>query len=214
MIVSSNRYFSKSQAVARGLDRAHLPEKPKEPQFGYVYFAYAPELKRVKIGWTTQDSPDARLGSRTDNPDRANVWGFLAGLDETREKWFHDYYHYLHLHKEWFAVDEHLYDFVHNHTYKPGYKLEMSTWKEDDWRLWQILKEDQAVQRALERAQVNPVDVIKQYGEGTAFFYASVKRLVCEAVGLERKFASSPWLQTSWAYDLVYAACVDLTPFP
>jgi hypothetical protein len=186
-----------------------MDAQPRRP--GWVYFAYAPEMHRCKIGWTSK-TPQERFSETTDNPDHLNIWGMLLANSDEMEGVIHDHFNYLRIKGEWFAVDDCLRNFVQYHTYKKTHATSSYYWKENKWGAWDRLAGDKNVKQLIGMCQTNPVELIHRYKDPLIYFYNQVKPFIVSWVGYDARFREDEFFKTSLAYDVVYEMCVDLLP--
>lgn len=67
-----------------------------------IYFIHAPLAKKIKIGFTSKESPIDRLKElQTGSPERLLILGFVKG-DKKLEKELHQTYRLHYSHGEWF----------------------------------------------------------------------------------------------------------------
>lgn len=77
----------------------------------YVYFIAAPEVSRIKIGYS-QKEPNRRLDSlRGSAPCPLEPLGVILG-DRSYEKLLHQTFEPLRTHREWYRADSALTDFI------------------------------------------------------------------------------------------------------
>lgn len=190
---------------------ATVAEARKANRPGWVYFAYAPEVNRCKIGWTSR-TPEERLQFATDSPVAINVWGMLRASGETIEYALHCHFQRLRVRGEWFAVDEELRNFVELHTYSSVSDSATHNWGSDTWATWDRLQCDRQVQEILLLCQCNPAGLVRKYPDPLAYFYEQVKPQIVSRVGIHAHLRTDDFFKTSEAYDLVYEMCVDLLP--
>lgn len=177
---------------------------------GWIYFAYAPLMHRVKIGFT-QNTPDQRLASATDSPDVINVWGMLYGYREM-EKRLHRRFRHLRIKGEWFAVDDTLRNFVQNHAYQECEQVTSTSWKDKSWACWERCATTPQWEDLKGLCQGDPVALCERWGDPLFYFYNCVKPLVVSWFGWEARFRNDDVLRSADAYDVVYDMCVDLLP--
>lgn len=98
---------------------------------GYVYFVHAPEVSRIKIGWSAEH-PDVRLAAlRTGSPVVLERMGFLRGKSSL-ENQMHARFRKHRLQREWFHAGPDLLEFIAERTHPWDIRIESS--KEDRQR--------------------------------------------------------------------------------
>lgn len=76
----------------------------------YIYFVYAAEVNRVKIGRAIK--PFERMwGIKTNSPCEVTLLGVIVG-DREKEKQLHRRFKYLWSHNEWFVYGDEIREYV------------------------------------------------------------------------------------------------------
>lgn len=86
------------------------PERALKSETSRVYFAYSPDAKKVKIGYS--NSPESRIQSlQTGSPVPLKIIGTIAGGQDVEKK-LHEMFSRDHSHGEWFHMSEEIDRFI------------------------------------------------------------------------------------------------------
>lgn len=88
------------------------PHRRKKPVVqGFVYFVYAKEVSRIKIGWSQRDAKYRIKTMATDCPCDLSLIVQVKG-SRIDEREYHKKFHYINHHGEWFEATKELLDFI------------------------------------------------------------------------------------------------------
>lgn len=109
-ITDWDKFLFKTRKPSHELRRQHELEAKKTRNC--VYFIYAEEINRVKIGYTGDESASYRVESiKTSSPIALRLIGTIQG-DMKKEREFHRRFDQQRKHREWFEVSGELLSFI------------------------------------------------------------------------------------------------------